>query len=94
MTAHIGPKRHPHPRIEYGAGSSPLPRRERGFSHADSFNESLSRDNKKQAQHWLSGLAVKGFRFLATLGMTGRRGRIIATNPFYLPLSAHDGRGD
>ncbi len=28
------------------------------------------------------------FRFLATLGMTERRGRIIPANPFYLPLSA------
>ena len=33
------------------------------------------------------------FSFLATLGMTERRGRIIAAIPFYIPLSAHDGRG-
>ncbi|MDE2717414.1 MAG: hypothetical protein OXI33_10400, partial [Chloroflexota bacterium] len=33
------------------------------------------------------------FRFLATLGMTEIRDKIIATNPFYLPLSAHNGRG-
>ena len=34
------------------------------------------------------------FRFLAPLGMTVRRGRIVAAIPFCLPLSAHDGRGD
>ena len=56
---------------------------------------------RKQSRRCLSGLAVMDFRFLAPLGMTvgglgvtGRRGRIIAAIPFYLPLSAHDGRGD
>ena len=34
------------------------------------------------------------FRFLAPLGMTGTRGQIIATNPFYLPMSARQVRGD
>ena len=36
----------------------------------------------------LSHLAVMDFRFLATLGMTGRRDRIVAASPFCLPLSA------
>ena len=41
-----------------------------------------------KARHWLSGLAVTDFRFFATLGMTVRWGRIVAGNPFYIPLSA------
>ena len=39
----------------------------------------------------LSRLAVMDFRFLATLEMTGRRGRIVATSPLCLPLSAPAG---
>ena len=39
----------------------------------------------------LTRLAVMDFRFLATLGMTVRRSRIVATTPFCLPLSASDG---
>ena len=38
----------------------------------------------------LSRLAVMDFRFLATLGMTVRRGWIVAGNPFPITL---DGRG-
>ena len=41
-----------------------------------------------EARHRLSGFAVMDFRFLAPLGMTGMRGRIAATIPFCLPLSA------
>ena len=37
--------------------------------------------------------AVMDFRFLSTLGMTGRRGRNVATSPFCLPLSAQRERG-
>ena len=40
----------------------------------------------------LTGLVLMDFRFLAALGMTGRRGWIIATIPFCLPLSARRGR--
>ena len=40
----------------------------------------------------LSRLAVMDFRFLAPLGMTGRRGWIVAATPFCLPLSARRGR--
>lgn len=43
----------------------------------------------------LTRLAVMVFRFLAKLGMTVRRSRIVATTPFYLLLSTpQDGRGD
>ena len=42
-------------------------------------------------RHWLTILVVMDFRFLAALGMTGRRGWIIATIPFCLPLSAPAG---
>ena len=35
----------------------------------------------------LTGLVLMDFRFLAPLGMTGRRGWIIATIPFYTKIS-------
>ena len=38
--------------------------------------------------HRLSGLVVVDFRFLAALGMTGRREPVIAATPFSLPLPA------
>ena len=41
-----------------------------------------------EARHRLTGFAIMDFGFLATLGMTGIRGWIVATNPFCLPLSA------
>ena len=42
-------------------------------------------------ERWLSRLAVMDFRFLAALEMTGRRGWIVATSPFCLPLSPAGG---
>ena len=49
---------HPSPCIEYGQALSP--ERERGSALTSSL-----------LRHWLSGLAVMDFRFLAMLGMTG-----------------------
>ncbi len=43
---------------------------------------------------WGRGVAVRDFRFLASLGMTESRSRVIATNPFCIPhVSPWRGRG-